>query len=110
MVISPLTLEEVQKVVMKAKIGKATGKDQIPYEILKFDNIIHTLWKLYQLCFDSGKVPSECNSAIIVLLPKSNSLDARVQTNYRGVSLLSTISKPYTGVLNERLRDTGKKF
>ena len=100
-----ISLVEVRNVAMRAKNGKATGGDQIPYEILKYDNVMYTLCKLYQLCFDSGKVPSEWNSAIIFPIPKSKLADARVPLNYRGVSLLSTISKLYTSILNERLRE-----
>ncbi len=37
-------------------------------------------------------------------LPKSKLLDSRIPVNYRGVSLLSTISKIYTRVLNARIR------
>ena len=48
--------------------------------------------------------------AILVPLLNSKSLDARVPTNYRGVSLLPTISKLYTGVLYERLREHGEEI
>lgn len=98
-----ITNEEVRQIALKAKNGKATGMDNIPYEVLKFENVISTLTHLYQLCFDSGRVPSEWNLAIICPILKSKASDVRLPANYRGVSLLSTISKLYTCLLNSRL-------
>ncbi len=92
-------------IVYGTKNGKATGQDQIPYKVLKCNNVIYALWKLYQLCFDAGKVPSDWNMAIIISFPKSKLLDARIPANCRGVSLFSTMSKINTGVLNARLRE-----
>ena len=54
-----ININEVRRIILKAKNSKATGDDQIPYEVLKYDNIINALWTFYQLCFASGIVPSE---------------------------------------------------
>ena len=41
--------------------------------------------------------------AIIKPIPKNAQNDPRVPLNYRGVSLLSTVSKLFSGILNNRL-------
>ena len=97
------TFTEVKNAVMKGKNKKATGIDNIPYDVLKHDNIIDVLVHLFQMCFDSGKIPSVWRQSIILPIPKCRTNDARVPLNYRGISLLSVISKLYSSVLNHRL-------
>ena len=48
-------------------------------------------------------VPDVWLEALIFPIPKSSSSDPRVPLNYRGISLLSVISKLYTSSLNTRL-------
>ena len=55
------------------------------------------------MCFDSHKVPGIWIQALIYPIPKSPTNDPRVPLNYRGISLLSVISKLYTSALNTRL-------
>ena len=47
------SLNEVKTAVLNTTINKACGVDKIPYEVLKFDNIIEILTRLFQLCFDN---------------------------------------------------------
>jgi hypothetical protein len=98
-----ITLSEVKRVVNKSKNGKSVGIDKIPYEVLKFPIIIDVLHALFNLCFDTGLVPSLWRKAMISPLPKDNTKDKRVPLNYRGISLLSVVSKLYSAVLNNRL-------
>ncbi len=99
----PISLDEVKKVVSKAKNGKAVGMDNIPNEILKCQPIIGALHALFQLCFDSGKVPTIWTKSIISPIPKNRTNDPRVPLNYRGISLLSCVYKLYSATLNTRL-------
>ena len=94
---------EVKNVVMNAKNKKAVGIDKIPYEILKFDNVINFLTDLFKKIFQFGIMPSDWYKAIIVPIPKNSSDDPRVPLNYRGISLLSNVYKMYSSVLNNRL-------
>ena len=98
-----ISLTEVRKSVMSSKNKKAVGIDNIPNEILKNETCINVLHRLFNACFQSGKIPSLWLQAIISPIPKSSSKDARVPLNYRGISLLSTLSKIYTSLLNIRL-------
>jgi len=100
-----ITFEEIEHVVMSSKNKKAAGFDTIPNEIYKNPCIINVLCHLFQLCFDSGKVPQDWNYAIISPIPKDLSKDRRVPCNYRGISLLCCISKMYSKILNKRMLD-----
>lgn len=97
------TLDEIRRVVMKAKSGKSAGIDNIPYEALKSETVIKVLWKLFQLCFDSGKIPSIWLDTIVNPLIKSKDSDPRIPLNYRGISLICCSAKLYSSVINARL-------
>ena len=99
------TLAEVEKMVLKRKNKKAMGVDRIPNEILKNKNVIQLLHKLFNNCFSSNMVPGKWLQAIVFPILKNTKSDARIPLNYRGISLLSTISKCYTSLLNFRLQN-----
>jgi hypothetical protein len=96
-------IDEVKLVVMKGKNGKSPGVDTIPYEVLKNDVTINVLIKLFQMCFDSGKIPSLWRKAIISPIPKDEKNDKRVPLNYRGISLICCTAKLYSSLLNVRI-------
>ena len=100
---STITQDEVNHAVMKAKNGKAVGVDKLPNEVFKNDCVPKALCALFQLCFESSKIPSDWLKAIILPIPKSSQNDPRIPLNYRGISLLSTTSKLFTSILNNRL-------
>lgn len=98
-----ITIEEVRQAVNKLKDGKATGVDCVQNECLKQDTILNVLWKLLYLCFDKSIVPSIWLKAIISPIPKCSKKDPYIPLNYRGISLLSCVSKTYTSILNTRI-------
>ena len=98
----PISYCEVKKVVNCAKNGKSSGFDKIPYEVLKFPIIIDVLHALFNLCFDTGILPSVWKKAMIAPIPKDSTKDKRIPLNYRGISLLSVVSKLYSAVINNR--------
>ena len=63
------------------------------------------LVKLFQFIFDIGIVPTDWYKTIIHPIPKSLDSDPRIPLNYRGISLVSCMSKLFTGVLTNRLND-----
>lgn len=95
-----MTLEEVQKAVDKAKLYKAVGVDEIPNKDLKAPSMLRTLHGLFRKCFQDSIIPSVWNKSIIKPIPKSAKADPRFPLNYRGVSLISTVYKLYSGVLS----------
>ena len=99
------TIEEVKRVVEKSKLRKATGIDEISYEVLKSPNLLPILFQLFQTCFDSGIVPSQWYKTIIKPIPKSSKSDPKLPLSYRGISLISNVYKLYSSLLNNRLTD-----
>ena len=97
------SVEEISKVIFKAKNNKAPGLDGVVYDILKNDQSVELMTRLFNFCFDKRKVPTAWLQALIYPIPKSAANDPRIPLNYRGISLLSVVSKLYTSALNFRL-------
>ena len=100
---SNICLNEVELVVSKLKKRKACGLDMIPNEVLKCKSVLHFLHALFKKCFEIGCVPSIWQKSIIKPIPKSSDKDPYLPLSYRGISLISCISKAYSSVLNDRI-------
>lgn len=98
-----ITLDEITCIIMQAKSRTATGYDEIPYSVLKFPPVIAVLQQLFQLVFDTSIIPSSWRKSIICPILKDCSSDKRLPMNYRGISLLSCVSKLYSSFMNKRL-------
>lgn len=101
----PITEDEVKGAIKRLKKQKASGCDQIMAEMLKLNSTksFQFLTKCFNLIFSSGVYPAEWAKSVIVPLHKKG--DSNSPDNYRGISLLSVISKCYTSILNKRLKD-----
>jgi hypothetical protein len=84
------------------KLGKATGVDKIPNEILKCPRMTDILHQLFCCIFRQGKMPSVWNDSIIHPIHKPGK-DRNYALSFRGISLNSTVNKVYSSVLNNRL-------
>lgn len=95
--------QEILEAINKLKIGKAEGIDGILTEMLKASKplITNFLTILFNTIFDKGQYPSHWAKAVIVPIFKKGSEDS--VDNYRGISLLSILSKCFTFILNKRL-------
>ena len=98
-----ITLEEVRAAVNKSKPGKSVGVEEIPNEALKAPSLLNVPLSLFGFCFNYSVVPSVWYKSIIKPIPKSLGSDLRIPLNYRGISLLSTVYKLYSSILNVRL-------
>ena len=96
---------EVSKVMKKLKLKKSVGIDEIPNEVLKCPVILPLLVNLFNLCYDTGIVPQPWYQSIVHPLHKSPETDPRIPTHYRGISLVSCVSKVFTAVLAHRVSD-----
>ena len=96
-----ISIEEVKKAVLNAKMRKASGIDEIPAEVLKNDLCIGMLHRIISLCFQHGIVPRAWKRGIVQPLPKSG--DMLLPGNYRGITLISVPCKIYCQILNTRL-------
>lgn len=94
---------EVRTAIYAAKNKKAVGVDLLPYECFKNELCIDILTRLFNICFDTGIVPTEWTKAIIVTIPKGNSSISTQPLSYRGLSLQSCAYKLYSAVLNTRM-------
>lgn len=87
----------------RAKLNKAAGVDQIPSEVLKNHASVLVLHSLFNVCFETGQVPTTWSRSIINPIPKSGNKDKRDPMSYRGITLASTMYKIYSSILNERI-------
>ena len=98
----PISFEETKRALMNLKNGKAVGLDNLPNEILKNDRLTNILNELFNVCFCYGIVPDNwCLSIICPLLKKGK--DQYDPLNYRSISLMSTVAKTFSQILNNRL-------
>ena len=100
---SELLPKELDKAVRKRKLKKARGFDKMPNEVLKRPDIREGLFILFSYCFESGLVPSNWLRGIVTPIPKGLDKDSSVTLNYRGISLLSSVQKVYSSIINTRL-------
>ncbi|CAC5366226.1 unnamed protein product [Mytilus coruscus] len=97
-----ISREEVKEAVYNAKLSKVIGIDEIPSEILRYDNCIDLLHKFVKFCSTEGQVPEEWLTSIITPIPKPN-MDALNPLEYRPISIISVPCKIYAKILNKRL-------
>ena len=100
-----ISVNEIRRIVFNLKNRKAVGTDNLPNEILKNEVSVQLLSKLFDWIFVTGIIPTLWTFAIIKPIPKNSQLDPRLPSNYRGISLLSTVYKCFASVINERLVD-----
>ncbi|GFV27857.1 RNA-directed DNA polymerase from mobile element jockey [Trichonephila clavipes] len=103
----PLTSPgEVCEIILDLENKKSPGADQIKNVALKSlpINAITYLTKIFNRCLVNGYFPPAWKHAIITLLPKPGK-DAKFATNYRPISLLSTIGKIFEKIILKRLKE-----
>lgn len=92
-----ITLAETRKIIAGLGNNKATGLDNIPYEIFKNEYLLPLLHKLFSTCFKYNVVPSMWRRYVIAPILKKGK--DRVPLHHRGIALLSTVAKPLRGYL-----------
>ena len=100
---NPITEEELKKVIMSLKNNKSPGIDGLISEIFKCsqDILSPILLKLFNYVFSNGVYPSPWSEGLITPIHKKGDLDN--SNNYRGITLINTLSKIYSHILNNRL-------
>jgi len=98
-----INLGEIETAIDDLKLNKAAGIDGIGNEILKKSKVVIApmLCVLFNKILENEIFPQEWCKAIIVPVYKNGDKDD--PHNYRGISLLSCISKVFTKILNNRL-------
>ena len=98
------TTKEIADVIKKLKNNKACGIDMIRNEFIKncSKDMIEVITNLFNLILDSGVIPTNWCLGIIIPLYK-NKGSVNDPDNYRGITLLSCLSKLFTSALNNRI-------
>ena len=99
----PISQLEIQTAITTLKNGKAPGLDRITNEMIKAgrNSLIKQIQTLFNLILASGQFPSTWNLGVIVPIYKKG--DKNDPGKYRGITLLSTVSKLFTSILKQRL-------
>jgi hypothetical protein len=98
----PITESEILNAINKSSNGKAPGVDGIINELLKHSKLIliPVLLELFNSVMNCGGFPKEWSEAMIIPIHKKGPADD--PDNYRGISLLPSIAKLFTKIINER--------
>ena len=93
----------MQKAIKELKTGQACGGDMLINELYVFGivSLIPKLTVLFNLIFFSAHFPSAWKNEVIIPIYKNG--DRGHVNNFRGITLLSTLGKLLTKVLNNRL-------
>lgn len=102
--------QEVRQIITKFKNRKAPGIDSITSEILKMliDHIVKPLVYLINRCFETGEFPLAFKIAVIKPLFKSGS--KKIVSNYRPISLISSLAKVIETVMKNRIAGYLEKY
>ena len=102
--------QEIVSAIKKLNSGKSGGPDRLLNEffIHGIEILPKYLSKLFNVIYDSGHFPSCWTDGHIVPIHKKGSLNTA--ENYRGITLLSTLGKLFTRILNDRLTDWAENY
>ena len=89
---------------MNAKLKKCVGIDNLPNEILRNVNTTEMLHILFSKVFEARVTHSNWKIYIIKPIPKKLAQRPQLPLQYRGISLLSTVYKIFSSILNMRIR------
>ena len=96
------TPTELKRAITGLRNNKAAGPDGLIYEIFKYIDSLHPLiLKLFNKIFQSGQFPIQWTQVVIVPLHKKG--PKNIASNYRGITLLDTLSMLFTRLLNARV-------
>lgn len=103
MVLLPPDEAEVELLINNLKNNCATGWDSIPVKLLKEARhiIVPPLTKLFDACVVQGIFPRVFKRSLITPVHKSGTRND--VTNYRPISVLTSLSKVFEKMLNKRL-------
>ena len=107
--IEPPSLEEVKESLERMKPGKAPGEDGLTAEILRAggEQVISKLHSLIKDIWINERIPKDWRKSIICPIHKKG--DKLTCANYRGICLLSTSYKIFTGIIKKKLEIYSEK-
>jgi len=101
---SEISLNEVLDAKTKLKNNKAGGADDLINEFIIHspELMLELICKLFNLVLDSGLIPSTWTLGIVIPIYKNKGAK-NDPNNFRGITLLSSLGKLFTSILNTRL-------
>lgn len=98
-------LEKIKEIIKFLKVKKAPGPDEISNNIIKAfpESLLKFLVRLFNSCLKIAYFPSQWKIGKIVAIPKPGKSNT-IATNYRPISLLSTIGKIYERLILDKLK------
>nr|XP_034833605.1 uncharacterized protein LOC117990222 [Maniola hyperantus] len=101
--INPIEETEIIEAIKRTKLEKSPGSDNITNEALKIAyNILATpLANLFNLILQKSETPSQWSESNIILIYKKG--DPKEIGNYRPISLLPTLYKLFSTIINTRI-------
>ena len=102
---SPVTADEIARIIQNFPNNKAPGKDNINSKILKevSDKLADPLAYIINLSFSTGIVPDLLKIARVIPIYKKG--EQNLPNNYRPISLLSIFDKLLEKLMYKRLSD-----
>lgn len=104
------TEEEVAKGIQTLKSDKSPGPDRITNEVIKAGStcLVTPLTRLFNMILSSTNSPRQWSESEIILLYKKGDPDNI--SNYRPISLLPSLYKLFSSLLEKRLKVATEKF
>ena len=102
---SPFSIEEISGTIKRSNASSTPSPlDQIPYRILKkCPSLVHALFDLFNLCWQTSTVPQAWKTVTIRLIAKGSAKDdPSSPSNFRPIALTSCIGKIFTSNLKSR--------
>ena len=105
-----ITYDELKRAIKQLKNGRSGGPDKFLNEFFIHGNneLLIYLHSLFNKILDLEYYPESWSEGLIVPLHKKGPLDN--VNNFRGITLLSTIGKLFTRILNNRLTDWADEY
>ena len=102
--VHPITMEEIKHQLRRMPLKSAAGPDGITYEMWKWNpEAEHLLMKVFNICMTNKRIPGQWKESLTILIYKKG--DRTVPSNWRPISLQSTIYKIYAAILARGLAD-----
>ena len=98
-----ITIDELNFAISKLNNNKSPGSDKIVNEFLKNNSLLFrkALISIFNSILHAGYFPSAWTLGLIIPIHKKG--DINLPENYRGITLLSCLSKLFTNIINIRL-------
>jgi hypothetical protein len=109
---NPITKNEIQRSLERAKGASAPGEDGLPMLVWKkiWPYTSTAITKIFQTATTLGHHPKGWRRAVIVVLRKPEKPDYTVPNAYRPISLLNTLGKLLESVMASRLMHYAKRY